>query len=83
MKKILLACVLILIFSFDKGFAQNYAINAGNDTVVCNNGSVGLHATIQNLVNGTVTTPPGMLADDHYSNTVNIGFSFNFFGNSY
>ena len=26
---------------------------------------------------------PGMAVDDHYSNAIPIGFSFNFFGNNY
>lgn len=82
MKKILfLFALLSAVITSSK--AQNYAIDAGNDTVVCNNGSVGLHATIQNLVNGTVLPYPGTLTDDGYSSVVNIGFTFNFYGNNY
>lgn len=52
---------------------------AGNDTTLCGGGTVTLHAFPLAAVNtGTVT-----LTDDQYSQVINIGFTFNYFGTNY
>lgn len=81
MKKITLILVS-LIFSGTTLFAQqNSGIFAGNDTSVCNGGSLNLHATLNVLPNVSATGIT--LTDDQYSQIIPIGFTFNFYGNNY
>jgi gliding motility-associated-like protein len=68
--------------------AQSGFLNAGPDVVTCDGAAV----TLTSVGN----TPPGLqlqnisgagsannLSDDMFSNAINIGFSFNFYGNNY
>ena len=79
MKKFLLISILFSIFA-NKLVAQNFFI--GNDTTICSP-PITLNANI-----GTAGAPPGfstnlVLADDQYSPSLPIGFTFNYFGNNY
>lgn len=59
---------------------NSYAqVNAGNDTTICQGNSLTLHAESDSV--GAVTQLN--LPDDTYSQPVNIGFPFTFFGNTY
>ncbi|HRG58074.1 MAG TPA: hypothetical protein PK323_03905 [Bacteroidia bacterium] len=81
MKKISLIFSICLIFQVSLYAQQNSGIFAGNDTSVCNGGSLNLHATLNVLPN--VTSTGITLTDDQYSQVINLGFTFNFYGNNY
>ncbi|HAP00343.1 MAG TPA: hypothetical protein DCQ93_00310 [Bacteroidetes bacterium] len=57
--------------------AQN--VSAGNDTTICSGTSVTLHAQVDSA--GAITQLN--LPDDHYSSVVDLGFNFNYYGNTY
>jgi gliding motility-associated-like protein len=85
-KKYLFLLLSVLMVAFAQ--AQNGFINAGPDVYTCDGSPVNL-TSVGN-------TPPGLqlqiisgngaasnLTDDSFSNAVNIGFTFNFYGNNY
>lgn len=81
MKKITLILVSFILYSSTLFAQQNSGIFAGNDTSVCNGGSLNLNATLNVLPNVSATGIT--LTDDQYSQVIPIGFSFNFYGNNY
>ncbi|TSA51128.1 MAG: hypothetical protein D4R43_01230, partial [Sphingobacteriales bacterium] len=70
--------VLILLMGF---FLNTKAqVNAGSDTTICQGNSVTLHSTSDTASN---ITQFFNIADDIFSGIVDIGFSFNYYGNVY
>lgn len=76
MKKFLGLCFFYVIF-IQASSAQN--ISAGNDTTICQGSGMTLHVTIDSA--GAITQLN--LPDDTYSPVVDLGFSFNYYGNVY
>lgn len=81
MKKIHLIFVALITFNTVLLAQQNSGIFAGPDTSVCNGGSLNLQATLNVLANVSATCIT--LTDDQYSQVVQLGFTFNFYGNNY
>src|ERR1700743_3298765 len=50
-----------------------------NDTTICN----GASSTLRARVNGRIPIPFVLNQDDVYSSVINLGFSFDFYGNTY
>ena len=75
--------LLVVLTAFtSKTFAQAslpQIIHAGPDDTLCNNIPVTLTATIDSGTQGNLL----VIQDDTYSQIVNIGFPFTFFGNTY
>lgn len=69
------AVILLMVFFLN----ANAQVNAGNDTTICQGNSLTLHAQSDSA--GAVTQLN--LPDDTYSQPVDIGFPFTFFGNTY
>jgi gliding motility-associated-like protein len=80
MKKISILFSVLSLFSIAAN-CQNTGIFAGNDTSVCNGGSLTLNATLNVLPNVSATGIT--LTDDQYSQIINLGFTFNFYGANY
>lgn len=74
LKRVLL--ILLLCFGAHAGFAQITITTP--DTLICPNTTAPLHATLLGR-NGTSVS----LSDDYFTGVIPIGFSFNFYGNSY
>jgi gliding motility-associated-like protein len=74
MKNIFIAVIFSLVSAYCLG-----QVNAGNDTIVCNQTSITLNATYTMGNQGTSL----VLSDDQYSNVINIGFPFTYFGTTY
>jgi gliding motility-associated-like protein len=85
-RKILILFTVIIIVLQAK--AQNGFVNAGPDVYTCDGAPVTLTSVgntpvglqLQNISGAGASSN---LSDDSYSNAVNIGFSFNFYGNNY
>ena len=64
---------------------------AGNDTSICPGQNASLTASLINPAGGPVVTPTDAvlcggttgMCDDAYGPVVNLGFTFNFYGNNY
>lgn len=81
MQKLKLIFFLILLIG-TKSFAQitlPQIIHAGPDDTICSNTPVTLTCTVDSGTQGNLL----IIADDTYSQIVNIGFPFTFFGNTY
>lgn len=83
--------VLIVLFLSGLSVTEAQVISAGADTSICPGQSVTLNATLINPFGGPIITPTNATlcgsttgtCDDSYSPVVNIGFTFNFYGNNY
>ena len=76
MKK-LFSISILLFLAHTNSFAQN--VSAGNDTTICEGTGLTLHASVDSA--GAITQLN--LPDDTYSPVVDLGFSFNYYGNTY
>ncbi len=77
LKKCGFSLFFLLAFFCGNSQAQSL-IFAGNDTVVCSNTPITLTAVTQGELGTSVT-----LSDDQYTGIVPLGFSFDYFGNTY
>ncbi len=68
---VLLSCLIT-----NKGFSQ---ITLTSDSLACGATSVVLHGTVA----GTTPIASGLTVDDYYSDSIAIGFTFNFYGKTY
>lgn len=71
-----LLCGILLCCFSNRTLAQLYL---SADPTTCGDSATTLHA----LLIGDVPTSSGVTADDGYSGSINIGFTFNFYGNNY
>jgi len=83
MKKILLLISIITVLAL----SVNAQLVCSNDTTICSNAPITLETQIANvtnlnLVTGSCFGSPG-LSDDQYSAAINIGFNFDFYGQTY
>ena len=71
-----LVCSLLMFCFSNRSSAQ---ITLSADPTTCGDTAVTLHAVLL----GDVPTSSGITSDDGYSAAINIGFTFNFYGNNY
>ena len=83
MKKILFLISIITLSAFN----VDAQLVCSNDTTICSNAPITLETQIANIANLNLVTGscfgnPG-LSDDQYSAAINIGFNFDFYGQTY
>ena len=80
MNKILYLIIAVIAFNLN----LDAQLVCSNDTTICSNSPITIETQIANITNLNLVTgscfgSPG-LSDDQYSTAINIGFNFDFYG---
>ena len=83
MNRILYLVIVIIVCNIK----LNAQLVCSNDTIICSNSPITIETQIANIANLNLVTgscfgSPG-LSDDQYSAAINIGFNFDFYGQTY